>query len=245
MTYARSAIVLAAAVSIGCPAAPAQTASLDHHTALIMLRNARHLLRRHYFDSTYGGVNMDSLFRAAEQRMDSARDNGERFALIADVLLRLNDSHTTFWPPNRAALVEYGFGVTLIGDTGYVEAVTPASDAWMQGLRPGDRVLGIERHRVNRSTLRMLEYLLTGLAPRGSVELLVAAPDSAPRVVRVASRVTERMRVLDISRDWGPLIRRWEDERIRPGGRPLLPWATCWSGGSARSVPATMKSGRG
>jgi carboxyl-terminal processing protease len=211
----RCLLLCSSAIVTVAPLLGAQTASLDYHTALIMLRNAQHLLRRHYYDSTFGGVNMDSAFRAAEARLPAARDNTERFAIIADVLLLLDDSHTTFWPPNRAAVVAYGFGVVAVGDTCYIAAVEPASDAWMKGIRAGDRLLGIERRRVTRDALWILEYMLAGLAPRVETELLVAAPDSAPRVVRVASRVTQRPRVLDVSSgDWGPLIRRWENEEI-------------------------------
>ncbi len=245
LSLSRRFLLLASIALVSAAPLAAQTASLDHQGALIMLRNAQRLLRRHYYDSSYAGVNLDSAFRAAEARLPSARDNTERFAIIADVLLLLNDSHTTFWPPNRVAIVEYGFGVVAVGDTCYIAAVEPASDAWRKGVRVGDRLLGIERRRVTRQALWILEYILTGLAPRAETELLVAAPDSTPRVVRVVSRVTQRPRVLDVSGgDWGPLIRRWENsERERRDAYATVGDVLIWRLGSFVADDGRIRQG--
>jgi hypothetical protein len=56
-------------------------------------------------------------------------------------LLKLDDSHTKFYPPERLTKTDYGWTAIMIGDDPYVGWVRKKSDAEAKGLRRGDRIL--------------------------------------------------------------------------------------------------------
>lgn len=189
----------------------------DRDRGRVMLRDVESDLRRHYFDTTFGGMDIGARFQRAAGRIDSARTNGEIFAIIAQVLLDLNDSHTAFIPPSRAAEVRYGWRPQMIGDTCFIVAVSAESDAWRKGVRVGDRLMAIGRAIPSRREFWKLEYLLRALDPRTAVPLTLQRAENGQILdVVVESDVRERRRVMDLTgRDGGmdlwELIRRSEN----------------------------------
>lgn len=206
---------LALALALALPAAlQAQAFSRrDVEMGLVMLREVQNDLRRNYYDTVFHGMDTAALFGAARLRLDSARSNTEIYAVIAQTLFALDDSHTWFLPPQRAADVRYGWSLAMVGDSCFVAAVDPRSDAWAKGLRQGDHVLAVEGFAVRRSELWKIAYVLGILSPRTRVRLSLSTAGGGPRELVVDSRVTELSRVLDFSgRDGGAgineLIRR-------------------------------------
>src|SRR5262245_11219420 len=107
------------------PPAPAKTISeVDRTMSLTMLANVKADLKDYYYDPGFRGIDLDATFADASQRVKAASSVNETIAIIADVLLRLNDSHTIFLPPNRKARVVYGWRATMVGDEPYVTSVT-------------------------------------------------------------------------------------------------------------------------
>lgn len=195
-------LLLACAAS---PVAARQLGPYDLDRARIMLRDVQRDLQRHYYDSTFHGLDLPVRFRLAAERMQAAQSNTQLFALIAQALAALDDSHTTFWPPERVAKIRYGWRPYMIGDSCYMVAVARGSDAERQGVRIGDRVLAIGGVRPNRRDFWKVEYLLTRLDPRTSVTLVLETPGSAPREVQVASQVIARRAVVDLTGSDGGL----------------------------------------
>lgn len=193
-----------------------QSRRLDDEHVRIILRDVHADLRRHYFDTTFHGVDLADRFRLAEERALAAQTNRQVFAIIAQVLAELDDSHTTFWPPDRQADVRYGWRPHMIGDSCFVIAVARGSDAERSGVRVGDRVLAIDGIRPNRRDFWKIAYLFTQLDPRTSVSLVLASPGGSPREVQVASRVIPRRALADLTggdggADIWDLIRQSED----------------------------------
>jgi C-terminal processing protease CtpA/Prc len=162
-----------------------------------MLQQVRKDLEKHYFDSTYGGVDMNAAYEKARADIATARDNNHLIAAIAQYLFVLQDSHTKFWPPDRAVTVQYGMSLQFVGDTCFVTDVAKGSDAESKGLKRGDALLRLDRFAVERSTWRTLQYLYYQLNPRPALQLLVKSPDAAPRELQIDAKITKLPKVID------------------------------------------------
>lgn len=92
----------------GQQAPPRTMSKYDRSLGLAMLSQVKADLRDNYYDKTFRGLDVDAAFAEAEQRLKAANSVNETVATIAGLLMRLNDSHTTFLPPDRRARVVYG-----------------------------------------------------------------------------------------------------------------------------------------
>ena len=176
-----------------------QPERIDPEFGRIMLQTIRRHLRDKYYDTAYHGVNLDSAFRSAEERVQGAQSNTQIFAIIATAVFTLDDSHTAFWPPERVAEVRYGWQIGMIGDSCYVIAMAPGSDAERQGVHVGDRVLAVDHYAVTRANAWKMSYVLGRLDPRAAVTLVLEAPDRSVREVRIASKVIPHKRLVNLN----------------------------------------------
>ena len=108
--------------------------------------------------------------------------------------LELNDSHTLFYSPQRAARVDYGLVMTAIGDSVYVTAVRPGSDAEARGLAAGDRVVALNDFPAARPLLWQMRYYYEQVSPRTQLSLTVEWPGGTRATIDVQSRVTPKPR---------------------------------------------------
>jgi carboxyl-terminal processing protease len=197
-----TALLLLFAAAVGSSPARAQSISgIDRDNGQQMLRTIKDDLKKHYYDAAIHGVDLDARFRAAEERVKQAQSNGEIMGVIAQALIELNDSHTMFLPPRRAARVEYGWQMKAVGDDCYVSAVRPGSDAESQGLKVGDRVVSIDGRPVTRDKVWLAQYLYYALRPQPGMRLVLQKPDGAQRQVDVRAKVTEVKKILNFSGD--------------------------------------------
>ncbi len=180
---------------------------IDRQRAKDMLNAVKNEIKDKYYDPKYHGIDLDTRFSVASEKIDSATSLGQTFGIIAQTVIELNDSHTTFYPPSRPARFEYGWRLRMIGDKCFVIAVRPKSDAEKQGLKIGDEVLSIENFRPNRKEMWKINYYYNLLSPRNGLKLIVQSPDSKePRELNIASKVTPSKSVLNIE----DLIRQFE-----------------------------------
>lgn len=190
---------------------------IDRERALSMLSNVKDELKKNYYDPSIRGMDVDTRFKTAEEKIKQANSLGQAFGIIAQVLLDLNDSHTSFSPPSRAVSVEYGWQMQAIGDQCLVAAVKPGSDAQAKGMKPGDLVLSIDGYQPTRKELWKVDYYYYALSPRPGMRLVLQSPGQQPRQVDVAARVRQGKRVLNLSgsgtstQDINDLIRESED----------------------------------
>jgi carboxyl-terminal processing protease len=220
-TFARTlpllVVVSMATVTAQQPAAPARAISkFDRGMGLTMLAQVKADLKDNYYDKTFRGMNVDAVFGEAEQRLKNASSVNEVVALIADVLMRLNDSHTTFLPPDRRARVVYGWQASMIGDEPYVTAVLADSDAQKKGLAPGDRIVAWNRFEVTRRNLWQIYYLYNFVRPQILQRVIVRKPDGTEKAIDVESTLQERPQHMDLEDllmgilDAGmPVLDRW------------------------------------
>ena len=66
-----------------------------------MLRDLQDGLKKHYYDASYHGVDMDARFKDADEKIQKSANLGQALTVIGASLDALNDSHTFFEPPPR------------------------------------------------------------------------------------------------------------------------------------------------
>lgn len=189
---------------------------IERERALSMLSNIKNELKNNYYDPTIRGMDVDARFKIAEDKIKQATSLGQALGIIAQALLDLNDSHTTFTPPSRAVSVEYGWQMQAIGNQCFVTAVKPGSDAAAKGIKPGDLVISVDGFKPQRKELWKMEYYYYSLSPRPGMRLVVQSPGQEPRQVDVAAKVKQEKRIIDLTGaratvDLNDLIRESED----------------------------------
>ena len=205
----------------------------DRDVMLAMLRTLRDDVAKHYYDPTFHGVDLGARFGDAEQRLKTAPSFNDGIATLAEFLTQLDDSHTTFIPPNRRVRVDYGWQMAMIGSVPLIVEVDRGSDAAAKELAPGDRVLLLNTFEPTRGNLWRLVYFYRFIRPQTQQRVAVLKPDGSARTVDVASRgenkpiteigdlVAELERDIDRARDVGaafaPEIFVW---RMRVFGNP-------------------------
>jgi len=187
--------------------------STDRMRGKTMLKVIKKELQNRYYDPTFHGLDLESRFLKAQQDVDQATSVGQVFGIIAQAVLDLNDSHTRFVPPGRAAKFEYGWRMRLIGETPYILAVKPGSDAAAKGLKAGDMVRSIDGFSPNRKNTQIFRYRYYLVRPVPAMSLVVQSPGGPPRQLDVATKIDMGKRVLDITtgEDIWDILRRAEN----------------------------------
>ena len=206
--------------------------SHDRDAGVLMLKNVKDDIRNNYFDPTFRGIDLDTRFKSAEERIKQANSNAEIFGIIAKVLLDFNDSHTLFLPPSRSTRIEYGWLMQIIGDKCYVTAIKPRSDAEAKGLKVGDLVQSIDGVNPTRENLWVFYYLYNALNPRPVVKVIVQSPGEQPRQLELKAKIEVRKKIIDLADtiDLIVWIREGDDEdrlrthRYHEVGDELIVW---------------------
>ncbi len=204
-----------------------------------MLKAVKKEIQSNYYDPKFHGIDLDARFKLADEKLDKATSLGQAFGIIAQAVLELNDSHTVFYPPSRAAKFEYGWRMQMIGEKCFVTAVKPKSDAEKQGLKVGDEVLAIEGFRPVRKEMWKVNYYYNALSPRTGLKLKVQSPGSnEPRELNIASKVTTLKGVLtfeDLVRDYYLYGNRKIEHRFAKIGNTMV-----WQMPSFSTAPEAM-----
>lgn len=170
-------------------------------------------LEKHYYDTTFGGIDLEAHFDTARERIDAATSTGQIFGIIAEAILAFDDSHTRFFPPERSVRIDYGLQMQMIGDTCYVVAVKPGSDAEAKGLRAGDMIVSVGGYEVTRDNLWKIKYGYYMVRPQPGMRLVVRNRDGRQRQLDVMAKITELQRVYHLeTEDIWKLIREAESE---------------------------------
>jgi C-terminal processing protease CtpA/Prc len=190
---------------------------IERERALLMLSVVKSDLKNNYYDPHFRGMDVESRFKTAEEKIKQATSLGQALGIIAQTLLDLNDSHSFFAPPQRPERIEYGWNMQMIGDKCYVVGVKPGSDAEAKGLKPGDQVHSVENFRPSRRDLWKMEYFYRALSPRPGLRVVAQSPGGEPRQLDLAARVVKGKLVVDVWRDLNELIIQSEKEdRLNP-----------------------------
>jgi carboxyl-terminal processing protease len=171
---------------------PSRLSGFDRGNSLSMLKQIKEDLTKNYYDPAFHGMDVDKVFTDASDRIKTAASVAEASAILADPLLRLDDSHTKFYPPERLTRVEYGWSAMTIGDATFVKAVKKGSDAERKGLAVGDRILTWNRFEPSRSNLWQINYVYRHIRPQQLQRVIVRTPGGAEKTIDIESQVKER-----------------------------------------------------
>jgi C-terminal processing protease CtpA/Prc len=224
-------IALAITFSFSASLAKAQVGGNDRDMAFGMLDMTKDAIKKNYYDPTFHGVDIDFVFEQAKERMKAAPTRDGLMMAIASAVLSLEDSHTTFYPPARAAIIDYGWQVRVINDECYISRVKPGSDAEAKGLKPGDKLLAIDGFRPSRKNLWQMYYRYFTVAPSSRVNMVVLSPgDEKPRTISIDTKISKSASVITIQSlyERGIVRRGWSDSEkvseFQQFGNDLLIW---------------------
>lgn len=191
--------------------------SWERERGVTMVRAIQRDLEKYYYDSTFHGIALDTLFAGTVNSINQANNVSDILGIVAGSLLPLNDSHTMFVPPAWRDEVEYPWELSMVGDTCFVIGIRPGADtAALGGLAVGDAILAMDGFRPTRRALWKLQYLYGALRPSPVVQFIAAAPGGPPRRVVAHAKVIPGKSTLDLTgadggADIWNLIRRRQD----------------------------------
>ncbi len=172
---------------------------VDRERGHVLLNEVKGDIKKNYYDPQFHGVDLEAVFKEADQQLDKATSLGQVFGIIAQAVMKLNDSHTFFIPPWQTVKSDYGWLLQAIGDKCYVVGVKPGSDAEAKGLKVGDLVLAINGIPPQRHELWKLRYLYYQLRPQAGMHLTVKSPEGEPRDLDVLAKVQTSKGRLDFT----------------------------------------------
>jgi C-terminal processing protease CtpA/Prc len=182
----------------------------------MMLDQVKGDIKGNYYDPNFHGVDLDSNFKEASEKIKNAQSPGQIMGIIAQAVLNLGDSHTFFIPPQREASTDYGIDLQTIGDDVYIVKVKEKSDAEAKGVKVGDMVHLVDGYQPVRANLWKLIYLYYALRPQPGMHLAISSPGADPRELDVFAKVTDRKRI-DLTNyvDFMDLVRESENEESK------------------------------
>jgi carboxyl-terminal processing protease len=220
MTRRAAAAAVAVVALTALPFAQGMS-STDSYRVKAMLQAAYEVVKRHYYDPTFHGLDWEARYREYQKKIETAPSLNAGVTLIAAFLDALKDSHTFFQPPSRPYQIDYGYRIAMVGSDAYVTRVRPDTDAETR-VRPGDRVIAVNGNAITREALSSMEYYFNVLSPQPNVQLTLRDPAGAQRDVTVAAKVKQGRQVRDLSgadggMDFADLVRDEEaaDQLLR------------------------------
>ncbi len=209
----------------------AQVSGSDRDVANGMLSSTKNAVKKNYYDPTFHGVDLEFVFEQAKERIKTAPTRDALMMTIASAMLALDDSHTTFFPPSRAAEIDYGWNLGVIGNDCFVAQVKPGSDAQAKGLKIGDKLLAIDGVLPTRQNLWRLYYRYYSIAPSAKVAMEVLSPgEEKPRILEVQTKISKTANVISVQSlyDRGVIKKGWDDtekvSEFQEVGKDLLIW---------------------
>jgi len=179
----------AALVFAICCAAQQKINKVDQERARGVLLKVKDAIDKNYYDPTFHGYDLNARFQAADQKLADVSSFEMGMNVVGWAVQGLADSHTTFLPPLRNVLVYSGWRMEMVGQTCMISAIEPNSDAWKQGLRPGDIVQKVDDYQPTRSNFGQIRYIFSVLAPLAQYHFVIAGTSQPARSVTTRSRL--------------------------------------------------------
>jgi len=179
-----------------------------------MLRDARDLVKKYYYDPNFHGVDIDARYQQYDDRIKSAPSFNEGLRLVAGFLEGLKDSHTYVIPPDRPYRFDYGFRMQLFGDDAFITRTRPGTDAESK-VHPGDQVLAYVSNPVNRADFNDVQYLFYRLMPRTETQLDLRDPDGNVHRVSIDTKLRQEKverNISPASADYYKILRQSQDQ---------------------------------
>ncbi|HWN09137.1 MAG TPA: S41 family peptidase [Pyrinomonadaceae bacterium] len=222
--------------------------SFDRENAKAMLSAVKDDLKKNYYDPGLRGLDIETHFKQAEDKLSKATTRDQLIIIVAQTLLELDDSHTFFMPPPRAARVQYGWEMKLIGDRVFVSEIKPQSDAEAAGLKAGDEILAVDGVRPTRGNIWKMYYRYYALMPSRSIRLQIKSPGGTEaKELNVPAKVIRTANVTDWGKIFVQFLRERKDieqDRFVTVGKDLFIWEMSSFVASENHIDAMMGKAR-
>ncbi len=160
---------------------------------LKMLDEMEDILKEHYYDPTFHGIDLKNRIEAAKGRIKTLEYNFQMYRVLVQLLMDFDDSHTRLVMPPRTDYFQYGIGWEMVGDVCYVTQIKKDSNAAKQGIELGDQILSIGKFAPSRNHLWKINYLIYKLDPAKTLPLKIKKLDGTETsVVIEAKTMTEK-----------------------------------------------------
>lgn len=175
--------------------------AIEKQNVMSMLDNMKKAIKADYYDANpkFGDKDLETRFKIAEDRLKKAEYLPDAFAVIAQAVIDLNDSHTRFWPPGITTLVEYGWRMKVVGDKAFITGVMEKSDAEAKGLKIGDEVIAINGFHPTRKELWKVLYYYESISPKVKLTLDLKSPSGETRQLVISTKTTKLKKSIDLA----------------------------------------------
>jgi carboxyl-terminal processing protease len=199
-------VTLIVALFVLCPvAAFSQDANvkIERARAKNILRLVSSELKKYYHDPTMNGLDWEAEVKAAEERIDRSMTVGAVYTAVVAIVDKLNDSHTYFYPPNRAAYPQYGFRMKAYGDKVLVYKINPKGAATKAGLQLGDQIVKIQNFPVTRRNYFHMMQFFTTVQPQAHLNVVLAR-DGQEQAFTVDPKIVQMSISNDVISNYNP-----------------------------------------
>lgn len=193
-------------VLVLCPlAAFSQDANvkIERSRAKNIVRLVSSELKKYYHDATMNGLDWETEVKNTEERIDRAMSVGAVYTAIVALVDKLNDSHTNFYPPNRAAYPQYGFRLKGYGDKVLIYKINPKGSAAKAGLQLGDQVAKIQNFPVTRRNYSHMMQFFTTVQPQAHLSMVVMR-DGQEQTLTVDPKIVQMSISNDVISNYNP-----------------------------------------
>lgn len=165
--------------------------------SLGMLDEMEDILTEYYYDPKYKGIDLKKRIEDAKARVKTLQYNWQMYRVLVQVLMDFDDSHTRMLLPARTDHFDYGFRMQMIGDSCFIVSVKKDSDAYKQGVRPGDEIVLLGRFTPTRRDLWKMIYVLYKLDPAKILDIKIRkAEGGAEQSLRLAAKTMSEKQFL-------------------------------------------------
>lgn len=202
----RRPVSLLLAILLLCPvAAFSQDANVktERSRAKNILRLVSSELKKYYHDPTMNGLDWEAEVKATEERIDRAMTVGAVYTAVVALVDKLNDSHTYFYPPGRAAYPQYGFRMKACADKVYVYKLNPKGAAAKAGIQMGDQIVKIQNFGVTRRNYSRMMQFFTTVQPQAHLNVSVLR-DGQEQQVTVDPKIIQMSISNDVLANYNP-----------------------------------------
>lgn len=187
-------LVLVLVLGLGLASIPsaAQDIGFERSRGKRMLNKVCKEVEKKFYDPELHGLDWTALCDQARRNIAEANSVAEIITIIFSVVDQLQDSHTKFIPPGRAASVLFGFEAKAFGDEVRVFWVKKNSAADRAGLQVGDRLLEVNGFVAERQTFDLMWLYMRGLRPVLDMQIVLSRGDESPRTIYVEGELKQK-----------------------------------------------------
>jgi C-terminal processing protease CtpA/Prc len=162
-----------------------------------ILKNVANEISKNFYDPKLKGLDWKAAVDEAKQKIDAAKSINEMEVAIFQFVEKLDDSHTTFIPPDSATVVKYGFDAKPYGKEIRIFEVDRGGAAETAGLKVGDRLMEINGFLAERASFEKLMIYTRKLYQISPMNLNVDRPGVGALTVSIVPKINKRAIVMN------------------------------------------------